>query len=744
MKENVSISLERLKRGDTLSSDDLEQLLVQTYRLLDSSDEDEYNLCLSVICHVADLNFEDLLIQQLLHDTIVKSRIFLYDKLLHDRQASFDPQISSQDILAQSFYTSGNTNTTLTKPQKEIFDLFQEHRRVLVSAPTSFGKTRIVREIIAHNDYKNIVLIMPTVSLLSEQFNELRNSISEEEYFISKSSKVQIDSSKKYILILTPERMNVFLEENPDFQVDFFVMDEIYKVDFKLKDDRFQVFADILYQLASTKADFYLIGPYINNFSDKFCTLFNVKKKIVTLEIVQKDFFNLDHISERRVHDIEDGKIRIIEDRFENLQRLISEESIDGKYLIYRYQKQYVEESAIKLTHKWPTMPHNEELVEYLSETVSSDWDLIKCIKRNVAFHHGAMPRYVQDLVVDEFNNATETGIRYLFCTTSLTEGVNTSAKNVVLFDTKIGKGDRLKTLDRKNIEGRAGRFMRHFVGRVFYLEDHDQEEEETNVEIDMLDNPNPSAETILQTNDENLSERNLREKKDLEEQLRSIDVPLSLIKSNKFVSVSGQIGIINYLRSHNLSDFYFSGSIPEKDVTRAMLSIIYDHLFTEGNKGRNFDNEVGKSILIGLTNYYIYKTPTFKELLNSSTVQRARTNVNAQIRYVFDLTSKYFEFVWPRYIKVFANLYNFVAEERGKEKINLDMVIATLEYGTTEQHEILLKDAGVPNEIIRKISKRFAGCETFEEIQTKKKEDAEILKEEIHPIEVRVLDRYI
>lgn len=312
MTEEIKHLLLRLKNKEVLSIKEVEKFLINTYRLLDSSSEEDYNLSLSVICHVADSNPEDLLVQQLLHDCIIKSRIFLYDVLLKEKVESFAPQVSALDILAKSFYTSGRTETTLTKPQKEIFNLFQQHRRLIVSAPTSFGKTRIIREIIAHNNYKNIALIMPTISLLSEQFQAFKNNING--YIISKSSKVEIDDEKKYILILTPERMNIFLDENPDFDVDFFVMDEIYKVDYKLEDDRFQVFSDILYQLAKTNADFYLIGPYITNFSNKFCEIFKVKKKIFNLEIVQKDFFPLHRNPEIRIqkHKIENGEIQII------------------------------------------------------------------------------------------------------------------------------------------------------------------------------------------------------------------------------------------------------------------------------------------------------------------------------------------------------------------------------------------------------------------------------------------------
>ena len=48
--------------------------------------------------------------------------------------------------------------------------------------------------------------------------------------------------------------------------------------------------------------------------------------------------------------------------------------------------------------------------------------------------------------------------------------GVNTTAKNVIVLSGKKGTKD-LKKFDAQNIEGRAGRFMQHYQGRVFILD---------------------------------------------------------------------------------------------------------------------------------------------------------------------------------------------------------------------------------------------------------------------------------
>lgn len=582
---------------------------------------------------------------------------------------------------------------------------------------------------------------MPTVSLLSEQYQDIRQNT--EGFTISKSSKIKIKHDEKYILVLTPERMSAFLDENPEFAVDFFVMDEIYKTDYKLNDDRYKVFSDILYRLSKQNTHFYLIGPYISDFSTKFRERFNAKFIRFDLEIVQKDYYKLDSVKNTGKQTIENDSIRITQNKYTNFSRIISQPSIDGKFLIYRYRKQYVEDTAKKLADSKIKKEHNRELVDYLADSISHDWGLIECIQKGIGFHHGAMPRHIQDLIVDEFNDSSSAGIDFLFCTTSLTEGINSAAKNVVIYDKSMGTGDALGTLDRKNIEGRAGRFMQHFIGRIFYLETDDSEDQDSIVEIEYLDKKKPDIETLLQLDRGDIPNEQIPLHDVFIEHLQELNIPDSLIRSNRFVSAEGQIRLIQHLRTTN-KNYTIEDQHIKKEIQTEILSTIFDFLFTEKDKGKSFNNEVGKSILIQLTNYYVYFKPPFKLMLNSDTVKSQRKTVNARIRYVFDLFTKYFEFTWPKYIKAFESLYNFIATEKGRPSIHLDMLVAQLEYGTTKPHEIILRDTGLPNEIIGKISSYYKECVTFEDVQRVTHKYRNEISKKIHTIESKVIDKYL
>lgn len=63
-------------------------------------------------------------------------------------------------------------------------------------------------------------------------------------------------------------------------------------------------------------------------------------------------------------------------------------------------------------------------------------------------------------------------GIKNLVSTSSIIEGVNTSAENVVLWSNKSGRGRaKINDFSYRNIIGRGGRMFRHFVGKIYILE---------------------------------------------------------------------------------------------------------------------------------------------------------------------------------------------------------------------------------------------------------------------------------
>src|ERR1700686_2557796 len=113
---------------------------------------------------------------------------------------------------------------------------------------------------------------------------------------------------------------------------------------------------------------------------------------------------------------------------------------------------------------------------DWLAEHYHPDWSLVSALRKGYGIHHGSVPRSVAQALVRIFN---EGGLNALICTSTLIEGVNTSAKNVFIFDKKISNTN-YDYFDFRNIAGRFGRMGQHLIGRIFLFheppESHDFE----------------------------------------------------------------------------------------------------------------------------------------------------------------------------------------------------------------------------------------------------------------------------
>jgi hypothetical protein len=133
------------------------------------------------------------------------------------------------------------------------------------------------------------------------------------------------------------------------------------------------------------------------------------------------------------------------------------------------------------------------DLGQWISENYHADWSVAGGSEQGIAIHHGRLPRSLGQLFVHLFN---EGEIKVLICTSTLIEGVNTSAANVFVFDKKINRTD-FDFFSFANIRGRVGRMMRHFVGNAFLYHEPPQEIE-TNVEVPILSDPDAATDYLV------------------------------------------------------------------------------------------------------------------------------------------------------------------------------------------------------------------------------------------------------
>lgn len=112
--------------------------------------------------------------------------------------------------------------------QFHIFDLLKSGQNVVLSAPTSMGKSAIVDSLLGMGTLKRLVLVVPTVALADETRRRLQERFGDRYQIIHHSS--QVCHSDQAVYVLTQERVN---ERDDIVDIDLFVIDEFYKLAFR-------------------------------------------------------------------------------------------------------------------------------------------------------------------------------------------------------------------------------------------------------------------------------------------------------------------------------------------------------------------------------------------------------------------------------------------------------------------------------------------------------------------------------
>ena len=106
---------------------------------------------------------------------------------------------------------------------------------------------------------------------------------------------------------------------------------------------------------------------------------------------------------------------------------------------------------------------------DWLGVHYHPQWHVVKGLRSGIGVHHARIPRAIGQYIVRAFNNDN---LKFLVCTSTLIEGVNTKARNVIILDNTINRTP-IDFFTFNNIRGRSGRMgTGHFIGHVNIFHD--------------------------------------------------------------------------------------------------------------------------------------------------------------------------------------------------------------------------------------------------------------------------------
>lgn len=141
----------------------------------------------------------------------------------------------------------------------------------------------------------------------------------------------------------------------------------------------------------------------------------------------------------------------------------------DGCCLIYADGAREAERIAEEIARDESPSHDREiqELITYLTDYVHPKYGLIDVLRKRVAFHYGNMPGNVRAGVEELCKHGK---LRFVCCTSTLLQGINLPARDIVIEDPMRGNKQPMTRADFLNLAGRAGRLLREFHGNVWCL----------------------------------------------------------------------------------------------------------------------------------------------------------------------------------------------------------------------------------------------------------------------------------
>ena len=642
---------------------------------------------------------------------------FHADSLFNLGLTMYSREYSFKSAIYNGFACSHiDDNLSLHPEQMRVLNLIKDNNGLIFSAPTSFGKTFVVFEYIAREQPKNVVLIVPTLALVDEYKQKIlkkyRDSFLEYKIYTSIDIEKEYDFEHKNLFILTHDRVvnedviSIFSE------IDFLVIDEVYKLKTDFNNDRVLIL-NLAYKFLMEKSRKYLLlAPFLKEVR-------NIDK-IENKPLFYSSNFSpvVNKVIERKIADENDRYLETVKvvNKLENTKRLV--------YFPTVYSLNKFLSGTFEFNIKLGKSRILDEFIEWASNEIHEEWSVLKALNKGILVHHGQLPLGIRMLQLELFDDI-DSGYNIMLCTSTLLEGVNTACENII-----ITKPARNKTeFDAFD-----------FLGTAYYIRgtndrEYCKEEALKSIEFELTDN--------------------------------SIDMDINSDRYNKhpeFLSLLQEMGISyeDYIK-HFATQFRFSTINAMYSRFRQNKNLLYkaidDMLASDKPTKLNIVRELHKIIENDSKRYnyklktYIINILTYKQSKSvRATIEQVRKafvklDLDFIISEVLKLKNSYIEYDF--YKKTEAILY-FMELDNASENIKKPIeeeILRVIEnkYFMHSPGKKILKDMGIYDKDINIISKIIGeNIGSVDELQSKIQENYEIVISKISVISRFIVEKMI
>ena len=434
-------------------------------------------------------------------------------------------------------------NYYISNGQRKLIEFSaQNDSNFVLVAPTSYGKSEIIVNKVFNNLDKKVCVIVPSKALLAQTKKRLLgHTVENSLQRIITHPEMYKGTETNFVAVLTQERLLRLLQKNTSLNFDLVLVDEAHNLFGDKKDDgRSILLAQTIIILKSRNPNivFNFFSPFISNPD-------NVKVKQSNYEVLSQKTDEFIKSEKYYVCDLYNspGELKLYEQfsnrfiptsiTYSNLLDLLNSEKAN-KNIIYLNRPKHIEEFSIDYAQTLNNIEIDlTEIESTISDFLHPEYNLIKCIKKGIVYHHGGMPEIIRLYVENIFSKYNQ--LQFVITSSTLLEGVNIPAEKIFLLSKKKGKGN-LSTSQFKNLIGRINRFSEIFNsenGSLKLLEPHiyivksKYEDQRANVESFLQSRARTEIEIVDEVNNLLLKEEanlNTDEKVELKKSLEYLE----------------------------------------------------------------------------------------------------------------------------------------------------------------------------------------------------------------------------
>lgn len=629
------------------------------------------------------------------------SSLYALGLTMYSRNYSIDSLIYNAFAMS-----SLDDNIALHPEQRKILSLIQENHGLIFSAPTSFGKTFVVFEYICRAQPQNVVMIVPTLALIDEYKQKIirkyREQFSDYNIYLSIDPERSYDFSQKNIFIVTHDRV---IDENTVSifeSIDFLVIDEVYKLQKDSSNERVLILNVAYYNMVKRSKKYVLLAPFISGV-----------KHLEKLDDVPA-FYATNYSPV--VNDVKTCEILDENDRTLYTDRILQSIPTQDNTLIYFPTVVQIDSFIQETTTSYPALEEDDnpvlnEFIAWGRREIHPEWSIIKALEKGFLVHHGQLPLGIRMLELSLFNNGSSTFTR-LICTSTLLEGVNTTAKNIIITKPNRSYDKTFDAFDFYNLVGRTGRLYQHYLGIAYYIKapsdpTFEKEQALKSIEFELTD---ASIDMDINFGD-------YTSHPEFVELLSKLGITYAeykdqIARKHRFSTV--QFLLQNYFQNKSeLLDVLYRLTV---DPNQSKLSLV--RILCKILGMRSYDFKLNTFIINRLT--YKYRQ-TVREVVDATKRSYPTTNISKIINTVIRYKSNYIEFTF--YSKVDLIRYFMQCENVPISLIDTlhERILKNIEmlYYLNSPSKKLLKDMGIYegdiDQIIRVIGSNFSSVSDLE-----------------------------